>query len=151
MERTLSMARPQQRGGTALNVSALLLCDFAQIRDGLLFVASGGVSRVYRNGVPARLGLYLAMIVDMTADEAGHPHDLAVQVVDRTGNDVASVNATFKVGDEGVFYQERQHVPFVVSLADLEVGTWGTHEVRLRLNDQAVGTVTCYVLPSEAF
>ncbi len=134
-----------------MNVSALLLCDFAQIREGLLFVTSGGVSRVYRSGVPARLGLHLAMVVDMTADEAGMPHDLAVQVVDRTGTEVAAVSATFKVGDEGVFYQERQHVPFVISLADLEVGTWGTHEVRVRLNDEPVGAVTCYVLPSEAF
>ena len=82
-----------------MNVSSLLLCDFAQIREGLLFVVSGGVSRVYRSGVPARLGLHLAMVVDMTAEEAGAAHDLAVQVVDRTGTEVAAVSATFKVGD----------------------------------------------------
>jgi hypothetical protein len=72
-------------------------------------------------------------------------------VVDRSGTEVAAVSATFKVGDEGVFYQEQQHVPFVISLAELEVGTWGTHEVRVKLNDESVGAVTCYVLPSEAF
>ena len=34
-------------------LTTLLLCDFAQVRDGLLFVSSGGVSRVVQSKYPA--------------------------------------------------------------------------------------------------
>ncbi len=52
-------------------LTTLLLCDFAQVREGLLFVSSGGVSRVVQSNYPANPRLHLAMVVHLPAASLG--------------------------------------------------------------------------------
>jgi len=40
-----------------MKLEAALLCDFAEVREGLLFVVAGGITRVARASLPDRLGL----------------------------------------------------------------------------------------------
>ena len=49
-------------------LTTLLLCDFAQVREGLLFVSSGGISRVVQGTYPANPRLHLAMVVHLPVD-----------------------------------------------------------------------------------
>lgn len=63
------------------HITALILADFAQIREGLMFVASGGITRLYRADLPAMLGpLWLATIVEISPMELDRPHELNVRV-----------------------------------------------------------------------
>ena len=43
-----------------MEVTTAMLSDFAQVREGLLFVSSGGITRCYREQLPAPLGVHLA-------------------------------------------------------------------------------------------
>jgi glutamate-5-semialdehyde dehydrogenase len=40
-----------------MDVTTAMLADFAQVREGLLFVSSGGITRCYREQLPAPLGV----------------------------------------------------------------------------------------------
>lgn len=131
-----------------MDITTAVLCDFAQVRDRLLFVSSGAVSRLYRAEVPSTLGVNLALIIEVPREEAGKPQRLGIRVINRHGTEMSNVVTTFQVGEEGLFPNEIQQVPMVVSLARTPVRAWGTHQVRVFLNDDLVQTVTCYVVPS---
>lgn len=131
-----------------MDITTAVLCDFAQVRDRLLFVSSGAVSRLYRAELPSQLGVNLALIIEVPRDAAGKPQKLTVRVVNRHGAEMSHVVTTFQVGEEGLFPNEIQQIPMIVSLARTPVKAWGTHQVRVFLNDDLVQTVTCYVVPS---
>jgi hypothetical protein len=61
-------------------LTTLLLCDFAQVREGLLFVSSGGVSRVVQGNYPANPRLHLAMVVHLPAASLGQSHQVHVRL-----------------------------------------------------------------------
>ena len=54
-----------------LDLSTAVLCDFAQVRDRLLFVASGAVSRLYRRELPSPLGLMVGLVIEVPLEDAG--------------------------------------------------------------------------------
>lgn len=53
-------------------LGAFLLCDFAQVREGLLFVASGGITQVRSRTLP----LCAAVVVALAPDDLGQPMEL---------------------------------------------------------------------------
>lgn len=61
-------------------VSAAILCDFAQVREGLLFVNSGGITRAFAEQLPAPLNMMLGLIVERGPAEAEAAHELVVTV-----------------------------------------------------------------------
>lgn len=131
-----------------MDITTAILCDFAQVRDRLLFISSGGVSRLYRKELPSQLGVNLALIIEVPLADAGIPQTLAIRVVNRHGAEMSHISTTFRVGDDGLFPNEIQQVPMVVSLAQTPIRSWGTHQARIFLNGELVRTVTCYVVPS---
>ena len=46
-----------------MKVSVAAICDFAQVREGLLSVISAGINRLWRPQYPAPMGAMLALIV----------------------------------------------------------------------------------------
>ncbi len=133
-----------------MKITTALLCDFAQVRDGLLFVSSGAVTRLYRHDLPAPLGIMVAVVIDVPLEDAAEPHTLRASVVNRHNNELAGLTNTFQVGNEGLFPHEVQQVPLVLSLTGVSARSWGTHQVRLWLDDEKAKRLTFYVVPSPA-
>lgn len=131
-----------------VRITTAVLCDFAQVRDGLLFVSSGAVTRLYRHDLPAPLGIMVAVVIDVPLEESGVPHVLRTTVVNRHNNELAGLTNTFQVGDDGLFPHEVQQVPMVFSLSGVSARSWGTHQVRLSLDDGEPDRLTFYVVPS---
>ena len=71
--------------GPLMDVTTAMLADFAQVREGLLFVSSGGITRCYREQLPAPLGVHLAIVLELDRLEAERPHEVRVVVVDEDG------------------------------------------------------------------
>ena len=132
----------------AMRITTALLCDFAQVRDGLLFVSSGAVTRLFRHDLPAPLGVMVAVVIDVPLEDAGAPHTLRVQVVNRHNNELAGLTSTFEVGNDGVFPHEVQQVPLVLSVTGVTARSWGTHQVRLWLDEEPAERLTFYLVPS---
>jgi hypothetical protein len=74
-----------------------LLCDAVNVREGLLFVIGGGVTRLWRPTYPAELGVDLALMIWLDPSEA--EQDIAFSVVVKgadTGVVIASAEGSFK-------------------------------------------------------
>jgi hypothetical protein len=131
-----------------LDLSTAVLCDFAQVRDRLLFVSSGAVSRLYRQELPSPLGLMVGLVIEVPLEDAGMEHKLRAEVINRHGTVLATLENLFRVGDVGLFPHEVQQVPLVLSITGVRARTWGTHQVRLYLDDELVRALTLYVVPA---
>ena len=131
-----------------LDLSTAVLCDFAQVRDRLLFVSSGAVSRLYRQELPSPLGLMVGLVIEVPLEDAGMEHRLRAEVINRHGTVLATLENLFRVSDVGLFPHEVQQVPLVLSITGVRARTWGTHQVRLHLDDDLVRALTLYVVPA---
>jgi hypothetical protein len=131
-----------------LDLSTAVLCDFAQVRDRLLFVSSGAVSRLYRQELPSPLGLMVGLVIEVPLEDAGMDHQLRAEVINRHGTVLATLENTFRVSDVGLFPHEVQQVPLVLSITGVRARTWGTHQVRLYLDSELVRALTLYVVPA---
>ena len=84
-----------------MRIDCALLCDAATVREGLLHILGGGVTRLGRPDYPAPLGLVLAMRILVHPTEIDRPHHLQVQLQGADGARITAVDAQFGVGDPG--------------------------------------------------
>jgi hypothetical protein len=85
-----------------VRIDCALLCDAATVREGLLHLLGGGVTRVNRPGYPAPLApLTLALRILIHPTEADRTHQLDVRLQDADGAEVARMDVQFGVGDPG--------------------------------------------------
>jgi hypothetical protein len=130
-----------------MRICTALLCDFAQVRDNLLMVSSGAITRIYRPDLPAHLNFMVAVVIEVPLEDTGESHTLAAQVINRAGAELAVGTSRFEVGNEGLFPYEIQQVGVVLSLANLRAQSWGTHQVRLAIDRELAEVLTFYVVP----
>jgi hypothetical protein len=81
-----------------VKVQAAVLCDFAEVREGLLSLLGGGVARVRR---PAGLGptplpLYVGAIFEIEPDEIMKVHEIRVTVTKDGGGELGKVTAALQ-------------------------------------------------------
>ena len=108
------------------------LCDFAQIREGLLFISSGGVTRVRRSQYPVPLGLMVALLFDVTPAEANDPHEVRMRVETEDGSKLAEMSGAFQVtpgpaNDPG----EIMALPMVADFRSLEIKQAGRYQIAI--------------------
>ena len=58
------------------HVRSAMLCDFAQVREGLLFVSSGGITRVAAPALGAPVSISVAGELEVLSYEAGTTHEI---------------------------------------------------------------------------
>lgn len=56
-----------------MEIRVATICDFAQVREGLLSVLSAGVTRVWQTQYPAPLGVMVALIFELAPGSARIP------------------------------------------------------------------------------
>lgn len=128
-----------------MELTTTILCDFAQVRDGLLFLSSGGITRLWREQLPAPMQVYLALIVELDSFEAESPHEVRVNAVDEDGGTVVEAALTFKA--EPPPPGEPASVPIVLDLREARVERYGNHEVRVQLDGNPARTLSFAVQP----
>lgn len=113
-----------------MKVTTALLCDFASVREGLLNVMSGGISRLWRAELPAPLNVSLALMLELHPTELGVPHRLQVIVQDADGHRLAEADAEFR-SDPSPHLDPGEHslLPLALDLRAGLVSTFGTHSV----------------------
>jgi len=84
-----------------VRIDSALLCDAATVREGLLHILGGGITRAGRPGFPGPLGLTLALRILVHPTEADRSHQLVVRLQGEDGQEVARVDITFGVADPG--------------------------------------------------
>jgi hypothetical protein len=131
-----------------VEIQAAILCDFAQVREGMLFVSSGGISRLYRPDQPMPLGIWLAVVLEVTADEMFAVHELRVTVSGEDGATVGSVTAGMQA-PAGMQVQlnpgEPAVIPVVIPLMPIVVPGHGMYDIRIVADNGVAEIRTLYV------
>lgn len=78
-----------------MRVDSALLCDWASVREGLLHVLGGGLTRLWRSEFPAPLGAALAIRIVVHPTEADAHHDFKVLLLAEDGEEVARLEGAF--------------------------------------------------------
>lgn len=118
-----------------MQVAAALICDFASVREGLLFVVGGGITRVWRREFPAPLNVALALLLEAHPTEANRPHEVDVIVQSEDGAAVAQLKGGFQIStNEGARAGEPALIPFVIDFRSVAVPKHGGYSVEILLD-----------------
>jgi hypothetical protein len=109
-----------------------LLCDHAQVRDGLLFVLSGGITRIMRDSFPAAMGTCLALMLEFDSTETDRPHQLEILVLGEDGEEVARMDAEVQIdGTPRARVAENLQLPIAVDLRAAGLAKAGAYELHV--------------------
>ena len=124
-----------------MDISTALLCDFAEVREGLLFLVGGPITRLWRPQFPAPMNVCVALVLEGTeAEVAGVPHELHVAVVDADGRSHAEARTGIQAQAQGMGELSPGEVipiPVVIPLLVVPLPAPGTFDVRILLDGGA--------------
>lgn len=118
-----------------MEITTALLCDAATVREGLLHVLGGGITRLWRDQLPAPLGVTLALVIDVAPEDLRIPHE--IEMVVRCGDDqIARTMGGFQAephprAEPG----EHQMAPVIMALSGGLTPRYGHHSITVRLDD----------------
>lgn len=129
-------------------LTTLLLCDFAQVRDGLLFVSSGGVSRVVQGAYPANPRLHLALVVHLPVGSLGGPHRVHVRLkYPDTAEVIADAELVVQLNTvAGAYPGEGINIPQVIDLLGIKFPRPGQVDVQVSIDDDPAGDLSFWML-----
>jgi hypothetical protein len=135
-----------------VEVVSALVCDAAEVREGMLFLLGGGVTRLFRDSYPAPLGVTLAVVLEMTPAEAGVAHQVVVRIADGDGREIGSMNAALQIGGvAGLEPGEALLVPMVFALHTVGIPGPGAYDIRVEVDESgAARTLTVRAVPPPA-
>ncbi len=80
-----------------MRIDCALLCDAATVREGLLHILGGGITRLGRPEYPSPLGTALAVRVMVHPTEADRSHQFEARLLSEDGEEVGSVQINFEL------------------------------------------------------
>lgn len=133
-----------------MQVQSILLCDFAQVREGLLFVCSAGITRLLIPSVPAPLQLSIAVQLELEQTELSRPHQLVVSVRHNESATVAfRLTTAFQLnGPPNLEPGESMMLPFAADLRGVAALHYGAYDVKVEVDDRDQRRATFYVVPA---
>ena len=102
------------------------LCDFAQIREGLLNIVSAGVTRVTTPVYPGHLGCMVAVMLEV-ADRI--PHEVRARLESEDGKPIGEVKAAFQLSTTDADPGEKVYLPLVFDLREAQIPAPGRYQM----------------------
>lgn len=137
--------------GAGTRLVTLLLCDFANVREGLLNVVSGGITRIIcGEGFPARLPAFLAMSVCVEAHRVHDRHTGRVTLRHTdTLDEIARMDLEFS-GQADLHPGEGMNMHLALPLHGITVERSGQVDISVAINDQPAGLLSVWLLDAGA-
>lgn len=130
-----------------MQISAAFLCDFAEVREGLLMALGGGISRLWRPTFPTSIGATLAMLVEVPPSDldVGHEIHVAIQGPDAP---VGEVKVQFKTG-AGQHLKPGESVvaPITIDLRPVSLPSPGSYSINVSVDGEYVRSVAFVAQP----
>jgi hypothetical protein len=106
------------------------------VREQLLHILGGGITRVAREEYPAPLGMALALRVMLHPTEVDASHKLRVLLQDEDGKPVAEIGAEFGIQDVGEDVQPGEEISLALPLLlyDLPLPAPGAYSFELLID-----------------
>ena len=137
--------------GDGTHLTTILLCDFANVREGLLNVVSGGITRIIcGDGFPAQLPAFLAMSVYVEAHRITDRHDgrVILRHTD-TLEEIARMDFEFG-GSADLQPGEGMNMHLTFPLHGIAVKRPGQIDISVTINDQPSGLLSVWLLDAAA-
>lgn len=128
-------------------VSSAILCDFAQVREGLLIVASGAVTRLWVPELPRPMGIMLAAVIEVGYEEIVHELVVSVKEVAKADT-VVRMAGGMQANARDLEPGENLYVPIAIDMRGVSVSSYGAHDVHVSVDGQAGQMITFYVKPT---
>lgn len=129
-----------------MELQSCFLCDSATIREGLLHVLGGGITRVWRPALPAPLGVAFVCLIALEPDECGQLHEvhLLIEGPDHPlGDAMGAIEAKLPAQVEP---EEKVLMPLVLPLHGFGTDSYGRHVFSLSVDGEKRGKIQCWVL-----
>jgi hypothetical protein len=121
----------------SVQLGAAILCDYATIREGLLHVLGGGVTRMWSNQFPAPLTGTVALLLELHRQELDRPHEFEMVVMGADGARIADVNGAFQVPtNPDLDIHEPQLVPLALDLRGAGLPAPGAYTIDISIDGQ---------------
>lgn len=125
-----------------MRIDCALLCDSVTIREGLLHILGGGITRANREEFPAPLNLALALRIMVHPTEAEHTHELAVLLLAEDGQRIAELGIQFGINEPSALEPaEEASLPIALSLHTVLLPHEGPYSFELLIDGIHQGTV----------
>ena len=116
-----------------MRIQSLFLCDFAEIRNGLLTAVSTGITRVLPG---AQFALYVAGYFLLEESEQQLVHDFSVAVLDQDAQQLWRAQGALQVGTVlGRLQGEPLLAPFVMQIPPVSIAPGIRYDVRVSSDD----------------
>jgi hypothetical protein len=118
-------------------VASALLCDAATVREGLLHILGGGITRLHRAEFPAPMQVTLVAQVVLTPGEVAFPHDVSAVIQTEDGDVVVEANGHLEAGAPNPLLEPGESVilPLVINLANVVVPSAGGYSIEVSVDD----------------
>lgn len=130
-------------------IRSAILCDFAQVREGLLFVSSGGITRIGAPQEGAPVQFSVACNLEVLPFEVGEAHNVVFKVVSAETSKViweATLTINTATNPEGLFPGENLNIPIAFRVGPFPVQQFGPHDLRVTIDNYETELLTFYVL-----
>lgn len=119
-----------------MRVDFALICDAVSVRDNLLHILGGGITRIWASEFPAPMRASLATRIMLDPDEAAERHKLRVVIQDDQGTRIGSFDAEFGVGvPDALAPGEEVQVPLGFPLNPVRLPREGGYSLELLLDE----------------
>lgn len=119
-----------------MRVDFALICDAVSVRDNLLHMLGGGITRIWASEFPAPMRASLATRIMLHPTEAEKRHKLRVVIQDEDGAKIGSFDAEFGVGvPDALTPGEEVQVPLGFPLNPVRLPKEGGYSLELLLDD----------------
>jgi len=122
-----------------------LLCDAVRVREQLLHILGGGVTRLYRYPFPAEMDVELAVFIALTSSEATVKHSLKIRIAGLDGQRISDIDGEFEMSPgEHSIAGEDLHMPLVVSLRKAPLPAPGSYSIAILVDNHEVRHLQFY-------
>ncbi len=133
-----------------MNFAVALLCDAATVREGLLHLLGGAVTRIWRTGLPATLNVDLALVIALEEGQLDIPHQVELTIANADGIIGQAMGAFQAPRPPKLELDETLLVPSVLSLRHVSTNAYGRHTIDVSLDGGAVETEVAFWVLDQA-
>lgn len=120
-----------------MRIATGVICDYAEVREGLLTIVSAGLTRLWRPQLPAQMGVFLALQIELDPSERHLPHEFGVVIRGPTGNEVGKAAGGFQIA-EGLPAEpnETATASLPLDLRPIPLAEYGWHEFVISIDSE---------------
>jgi hypothetical protein len=117
----------------------VFLCDSARVRENLLHVLGGGITRLRKEAYPAPMQVDLALMVTLTPSERANLHSLGVDIRGADGEIIFGLQGQFGISELGPDTPawENSQVPIAIQMQLVAIPEPGDYVIEVMIDNRS--------------